>query len=201
MKILVTGFEPWGKWSRNPSGEIAESLAGQSVGPYELVTGVLPVAFGGDIAEVRTLIELHRPEAVLSLGLSGAARALQVERVAVNLKVEEGEDLPVVEGGPAAYFATLPTREMVDFINERGIEAGFSYSAGTFLCNHIMFSVLHFLESQKMNTPAGFIHLPPVPEQTDGKYGMELSRTRTGVLAGLQSISSFLGKLSGVGVV
>ncbi len=201
MKILVTGFEPWGKWSRNPSGDIAESLAGRSVGSYELVTGVLPVAFGKDIAAVRTLIQLHRPEAVVSLGLNGAARTLQVERVAVNLKVEEGEDLPVVEGGPAAYFATLPARDMVESINGRGIEAGLSHSAGTFLCNHIMYSVLHFLESQQMNIPAGFIHLPPVPEQTEGKYGMDLSRTRTGVLAGLQSISSFLGKLSGVGVV
>ncbi len=206
MKLLLTGFEPWGKWDRNPAGEVAQSLAGKTVAGCEVVSAVLPVAHGEDIDRVVPLIETHRPAAVVSLGLGGRM-GLNVERVAVNLKVVDGAngpvDLPVVEGGPAAYFSTLPTREMVARMRSAGAPAQLSYSAGTFLCNHIMYSVLSCVEEQRLDIQAGFIHIPPMPEQVvdSSRPGMALEQVRTGVVAGLEAVVGFLRKQSGVEVV
>ena len=192
-KILVTGFEPWGKWERNPSGEIAEALSGTEVSGCGVVSVVVPVVHGEDIAKVAPLIDEHRPLAVVSLGLGGGP-ALRVERVAVNLKVLDGndgpEDLEVAEGGPAAYFSTLPVREMVAGMRADGVPAQLSYSAGTFLCNHMMYSVLHHLAQQGLDTPAGFIHIPALPEQAvdSGSPSMSLDAMERGVMAGLRAV-------------
>ena len=164
MKILLTGFEPWANWTRNPSGEIAESLSGADIDGAEVISAVLPVAFGEDMARIAPLIERHHPEAIVSLGLGGRVPALHVERVAINLKVVDDQDFPILEG-PQAYFATLPTRDMVAAIREAGVPATLHYSAGTFLCNHVMYSVLHYLRGMDLDVPAGFIHLPRLPGQ------------------------------------
>ncbi|MCZ6636431.1 MAG: pyroglutamyl-peptidase I [bacterium] len=192
MKILVTGFEPWNKWDRNPSGEIAEALAGERMDGVEVVSTVLPVVHGEDIAQVVPLIQTHQPIAVVSLGLHGRASRIHVERVAINFKVVDGEDLPIVADGPAAYFATLPTREMRDAMNGVGVPAQLTYSAGTFLCNHVMYSVLHYLAEQGLDIPAGFLHLPPLPEHVAaglcGGASMALAYTKKGVVAGLEAV-------------
>lgn len=197
MVILVTGFEPWGGWDRNPSGETATSLSGTRIGDCEIISTTVPVVHGEDIGRVAPLIETRRPAAVLSLGLGGGP-ALNVERVAVNLKAIDGEngpaDLPIVEGGPAAYFATLPAQDMVARMQAAGVPARLSYSAGTFLCNHIMYSVLHHLHTRDLDIPAGFIHMPPLPEQVpaDGQPSMALETIRQGITAGLEAILAFL---------
>ena len=198
MKILLTGFEPWGKWDQNPSGEAALSLHGAVVGGHEVVGVTLPVVHGEDFARVTPLIEAHCPAAVVSLGLGGGGTTLNVERVAVNLKVIDGGegdepgDLPVVEGGPAAYFSTLPTRKMVASMQAAGVPARLSYSAGTFLCNHIMYQVLHYLAERRMEIPAGFVHIPALPEQVaaqgDVRGSMAMEDIRRGILAGLEAV-------------
>jgi pyroglutamyl-peptidase len=198
MKILVTGFEPWGEWKRNPSGEIAASLDGEAIQGATVVSATVPVAHGEDVDRVMPLVEQHRPSAVVSLGLAGGASALNVERVAVNLKVIEGENGPVdariVENGPDACFSTLPTRDMVQAIKAAGVPARLSYSAGTFLCNHIMYNVLYHLSLKATSTVAGFIHIPRLPEQgLDGGPSMPLDRMRVGVLAGLEAVVAALG--------
>ena len=202
MKLLLTGFDPWGNWDRNPSGEVAQSLHGTTAGRCEIVSVALPVVHGEDIARVVPMIEMHRPSAVVSLGLSGGAAALHVERVALNMKVVGGEDgqepsdEPVVAGGPAAYFATLPVREMAAAMRAAGVPARLSYSAGTFLCNHIMYQVLHYLSEGGVAVPSGFIHIPQLPEQAAarGSSGgsMALADIRRGVLAGLEAVAEFL---------
>ena len=190
MKILLTGFEPWAEWSSNPSGGVAESLDGTSIGGCEVVSAVLPVVHGADIDRVASLISEHEPVAVVCLGLHGSASALHVERVGINLKVIDGVDYPIVEGGPDAYFSTLPTRAMVQRMEDVKVPARLTYSAGTFLCNHIMYSVLHLVAEDDL--PAGFIHVPPTPELVAelgrSQSSMALETIRTGVVAGVTAV-------------
>ena len=195
MKILLTGFEPWAQWSTNPSGAVAESLDGAIIGGFEVVSTVLPVIHGDDIAKVAPLIAEYKPAAVVSLWL-GSASALHVERVGVNLKVIDGADHPVVAGGPDAYFATLPTREMVTRMQDAGVPARLTYSAGTFLCNHIMYSVLHLIAENGLDIAAGFIHVPPTPELVvelgSAQPSMVLETIHTGVTAGVMAVAESL---------
>jgi pyroglutamyl-peptidase len=192
LKILVTGFEPWGDRKSNPSGDVAASLDGERFGEAEIVSAVLPVVHGSDTAVTFPLIEEHQPSAVVSLGL-GSSTCLNVERVAVNLK---NDDEPIVAGGPAAYFATLPTRAMAEAIVAGGVPARLSYHAGTFLCNHIMYSVLHHLDEEDRAIPAGFIHLPPTPQLVvdQGQTGASMSfeKIREGTVLALVNLVSFL---------
>lgn len=190
--VLVTGFEPWADWPSNPSGEIAKALDGVAVAGHRVVSAILPVVHGEDITKVAPLLAKHRPVAVVSLGLHGGASVLHVERVAVNLKVVDGEDHPVVTGGPDAYFATVPTRDMVSASLAVGIPARLTYSAGTFLCNHIMYSVLHHIAVNGLGMRAGFIHLPPTPDMVvqldSSKASMALSDMHRGVVACLEAV-------------
>ena len=192
MKILLTGFEPWAEWSSNPSGAVAESLNGSSIAGCEVVSAVLPVVHGADIDRVAPLILEHEPVAVVCLGLHGSASALHVERVGINLKVIDGVDYPIVEGGPDAYFSTLPTRAMVRRMEDAKVPAKLTYSAGTFLCNHIMYSVLHLIAERGDGLPAGFIHVPPTPELVTelgrSQPSMALETIRTGVIAGVAAV-------------
>ena len=194
-KILLTGFEPWDDWSHNPSGDIALALNGEMLGGCEIVSAVLPVVHGEDIAIVKPLIENLKPLAVVSLGLHGSASVLHIERVAVNLKVVGGVDHPVVDDGPDAYFATLPTREMVAAIKTSAhVPAKLTYSAGTFLCNHIMYNALHYLSESGNGAQAGFIHLPPTPDMVlgTGKASMALPDIQRGVAAALEAVAQSL---------
>jgi pyroglutamyl-peptidase len=194
LKILMTGFEPWGDWDSNPSGEVAKSLDGEVIGGVEVVGAVLPVAYGEDIAIVTPLIEKLRPSAVVSLGLSRTS-SLNVERVAINMKMD---DQAIVSGGPDAYFATLPTRSMVEAIAAGGIPAKLSYHAGTFLCNHIMYSVLHHISQTGNAIPSGFIHIPPTPKMVrEGDQqgeGMSLGVIREGTVLAVENLVGFLGR-------
>lgn len=163
--ILVTGFGPFGRWIENPSGRIAEMLHGRRIGAAHVAGVVLPVVY--ETAGPRLLAALSdvRPAAVLCLGLGGGTE-IRVERVAINLDDsgpdnagEARQDRPIVPGGPAAYFSTLPVREIVQALQAREVPASLSNSAGTFLCNHVMYVALH-----ARSAPAGFLHLPPAPE-------------------------------------
>ena len=111
-------------------------------------------------------------------------------RFGVNLKVIDGADYPIVEGGPDAYFSTLPTRDMVQRMEDVKVPARLTYSAGTFLCNHIMYSVLHLVAEDDL--PAGFIHVPPTPELVAelgrSQSSMALETIRTGVVAGVTAV-------------
>ncbi|MFT5369285.1 MAG: pyroglutamyl-peptidase [Candidatus Latescibacterota bacterium] len=194
-KILLTGFEPWDHWSHNPSGDIAMALNGEMIGGCDIVSAILPVVHGEDIAIVKPLIAAHKPLAVVSLGLHGSASVLHIERVAVNLKMVGGADHPVVDGGPDAYFATLPTRQMVMAIEDVAhVPAKLTYSAGTFLCNHIMYRVLHHVFVSGLDVKSGFIHLPPTPDMVlgTGKTSMALADMQRGVVAALQVIAEQL---------
>jgi pyroglutamyl-peptidase len=163
--VLLTGFEPFGGDAANPSGEAVHLVAERWDGPEELITAVLPVTFRGAAEQLRKLIAEHRPDIVVAAGLAGGRAAIGVERVAVNLldaRIPDNDgdqpiDVASAPGAPAAHFSTLPVKEITRRIADAGVPAELSYSAGTFVCNHVFFTAL---EAVAAPVRAGFIHVP-----------------------------------------
>ncbi len=201
MKLLLTGFEPFGNSEINPSEQVVHQLAKKEIEGVELLTVILPVErFAGPDTLVRTYISAQ-PDVVLSLGEAGGVTAVTIERVAINLldfSISDNgghlvTDKPIIADGPPAYFATLPTRQLINTLTESGIPAQLSYSAGTFLCNQVMYEMLHYIHKHQLKTPAGFIHLPQLPQQTAGKRpplpSMSLEMMVAGMTAVIQTIT------------
>lgn len=176
MKVLLTGFEPFGGETRNPSAEIVECLP-DKIGGAEIRKLILPVVRGKASAAVREAVENIRPDVILSIGQAGGRGEISVERVAINLddyRIPDNEgnrpvEEPVVPGGPDGYFCTVPVKKMADAIQAAGIPASVSLSAGSFVCNHVMYATLHMLAECYPNTRFGFIHIPYLPEQVTDK--------------------------------
>ena len=166
--ILLTGFEPFGTFPINPSGEVAKALDGRAFGA-EIVRGVvLPVHHREAAAAVARLVDETTPRAIVHLGLAGERARIALERVAVNVMDFEIADNagyratgePCVSGGPVAYFSTLPLGAMLEALIADGVPAYLSSTAGTYLCNQTMYTTRHLLERRGLAIPAGFIHLP-----------------------------------------
>ncbi|WP_369373364.1 pyroglutamyl-peptidase I [Promicromonospora sp. Populi] len=178
MKVLVTGFEPFGGDAVNASGDAVRILAAGWTGPDELVTAVLPVEFDPVRAADGPLLRLldeHSPDVVVAAGLAGGVTRVHVERVAINL-MDAGipdnggaqpVDAPVAEGGPAARFATLPVKAAVAAVRAAGIPAVVSYSAGTYVCNATFYALQHAL-AQRPGVLSGFVHVPRSTEELGG---------------------------------
>ena len=175
-KILVTGFDPFGGEPVNPAFEavklLPESIAGVSVVKLEI-----PTVFTRSAMVVEEAIEREKPDYVLCIGQAGGRSAVTVEKVAINLAEaripdNDGEqpfDTPLREDGDTAYFATLPVKTMVKRINASGIPALMSYTAGTYVCNSIMYNVLYLLDRRFPGVKGGFIHVPYATAQGVGK--------------------------------
>jgi pyroglutamyl-peptidase len=187
MRIVVTGFEPFGPWQRNPSGEVARHLDGSTIVDAEITGLVLPVSYKRASAPLIAAIDELQPDVVLNLG-QGAAVGVRVERLAVNrCTAPEGGDNdgyvpqgePVVPDGPETYVSTLPVNEIVDLLSNDKFKAAPSDSAGEFLCNFVMYMTLHHIATHQLPIRAGFIHASPlreeVPDLTNG-MGMRLKK-------------------------
>ena len=177
MKILLTGFEAFGGSDRNPSEVIAAHLDAETIAGLEIHFRVLPVdRINAPQVLLNSLEKIH-PDAVLCLGEAPRRPVISVERVAINLldypiKDNLGEqvnDLPIRVDGPSAYFVTLPARAIQERLTSAGIPAELSLSAGAFLCNQVLYTLLDHLAITGSNIPAGFIHLPSLPEQVIAK--------------------------------
>lgn len=183
---LVTGFEPFGGDARNPSALAALALDGQEVGGHRVVGAVLPTAFGRSLDALDELLARHRPALVLACGLAGGRGALSLERVAINVddaRIPDNAgarpvDAPVVPDGPAAYFSTLPIKAMRQALLDAGLPAEVSQSAGTFVCNHVFYGLMHRLAARP-GTRGGFLHLPWLEGQ--GEPGLPLGRMVEGL--------------------
>ena len=176
--LLITGFAPFGGDSVNPSWEAVSALP-DTIGGAVLHKLLLPVTFGGAAEAVLAEAERLGPDAVLSVGLAGSRSAVTPEYVGINLRHaripdnagQQPQDQPVVPGGPAAYCATAPVRAMAAAIERSGVPAAVSYTAGTFVCNEVLYSLLHRFDGTA--TRCGFIHLPWL--DTQGKDGPSLT--------------------------
>lgn len=178
MKILVTGFEPFGGETLNPSAQVVDGLP-DSIAGADIVKLILPVVRGEGAVQVAQALEEHQPRAVLSVGQAAGRSTISLERVAINLDdyhmEDNGGNCPqderVVADGPAAYFCTLPLKEMAAAIRAEGIPAELSLSAGSFVCNHVFYSLCHLLATGYPGIRAGFIHIPYLPAQVVDKPG------------------------------
>jgi pyroglutamyl-peptidase len=201
MKILLTGFEPFGGSTINPSEQAARALDGQVICGAQVVTAILPVEWQTAPGALYRALDDHRPDAVLCLGEAAHRPVLTIERLGINLldfRIPDNAglavtDQPVVPGGPVAYFVTLPVRAVLTAVQNAGVPADLSLTAGTYLCNAILYCLLHHLAGQGSRIPAGFIHLPMLPQQaaasTNNLPSMSLETILTGIKAAIDVIS------------
>jgi pyroglutamyl-peptidase len=206
MRMLLTGFEPFGGSNVNPSIEVVRALAGTQLDGIELSTAQLPVDRVSGPATLVFALETYKPDAVLCLGQAMGRQVLSIERVALNLmdySIADNTgsmvtDEPVVPGGPAAYFVTLPVRAMLAALKPVGVPGELSLSAGTFLCNQVLYALLHHLAVNGLSIPAGFIHVPALPVQVADRPSlapsMSLDTMITGVSAALRAIGAELSR-------
>lgn len=180
MTLLLTGYEPFGDHDRNPSAEVARELDGEAVAGRGIVGRVLPVEFDRASDEMEALVEKHEPEAIVATGLAAGRAAVSVERVGINVSDcagipdnadEEPRNERIRDGGGAAHFATLPVVEIVAKLLDAEIPARVSNTAGTHLCNDILYRTRGYLEraGKGSETPMGFVHLPLTPEGAAAK--------------------------------
>lgn len=209
FRILLTGFEPFGGSRINPSQEVVRAIEmarRDDAAGFELHTRILPVEAKRGPATLLAAVKETQPFAVLCLGESGRASAITIERVFVNLaeyRIADNAGVmlrnqAIAPRGPAAYFSTLPMEAMAQAAGESDVPVEFSLSAGAFLCNHIAYALLHALEQRRRRAgsrrvvPAGFVHLPRLPEQVRGEIGkpsMKLEKMVQGVSAMVNTLA------------
>jgi pyroglutamyl-peptidase len=193
--VLVTGFEPFGGDALNPSWLIAQALHRRQIGGRRVVAAQLPTVFGASLTRLNALLAEHRPQLVICLGLAASRAALSLERVAINVndaRIADNAgaqpiDTPVVAGGPAAWFSTLPIKAMRDAMLRAGVPAEVSQTAGTFVCNHVFYGLMHRLATARgfKGTRGGFIHVPLLPEQ--GTPSLPLDQMVEGLRIGIRT--------------
>jgi pyroglutamyl-peptidase len=170
--VLLTGFAPFGGEASNPSWDAVAPLANKRIGGHRIVVRQLPVEFGASLQVLQAAIRETKPALVLCVGQAGGRAQLSIERVAINIddaRIPDNADAcpidaPIVADGPAAYFTTLPIKAMLVAMREAGIPAEVSQTAGTYVCNHVFYGLMHALRG-KPRIRGGFIHIPYAPEQ------------------------------------
>lgn len=193
--VLLTGFEPFNGERVNPSAEIARRLHGAVIAGHRVDGTVLPCTFGGAIAELKRRLRASHPALVVGVGQAGGRAEITPERVAINVddaRITDNAgarpiDVPVVRGGPAAYFSTLPIKAIVAALRARGMPAGVSQTAGTFVCNHVFYGLMHALRRQRA-VRGGFIHVPFLPEQAgNGQPSLPLDTMTEAVAVAIET--------------
>ena len=188
-RILLTGFDPFGGQPVNPSWMAVEALHGRVIEGHRVVSAQLPTVFGRSLDVLRELLVRHEPALVVGTGQAGGRPAISLERIAINVNDariadnagSQPVDTPVVEGAPAAYFSTLPIKAMLASMLAQGIRADVSQTAGTFVCNHVFYGLMHVLatEPRWSGVRGGFLHVPWLPQQ--GQPSMTLEQLATGL--------------------
>ena len=194
MRVLITGFETFGGLKVNPSEQVVRRLEARRDG--DLIAKVLPTEFAAATRRIRRLIQTHRPEAVLCLGVARSRSVISLERFALNIDDTSEADnagririgRPIAKDGPPAYVSTLPLARMLKAVQAAGIPAEISNHAGTYVCNHVFYAARRILELENDTAPCGFIHLPPI--RTGKSRGMALDDMMRAVELSLAVIRS-----------
>ena len=193
--VLLTGFDAFGGDPVNPSWRLVRALHRRQIAGHRVLAAQLPTRFGASIERLHALLAAHRPALVVCLGLAAGRAAISLERIAINVDdariADNGGarpiDTPVIAGAPAAYFSTLPIKAMRAAIEAAGAPAEISQSAGTFVCNHLFYGLMHQLARMPAlrDTRGGFIHVPLLPEQ--GTPSLPLAVMAAGLSAGIRA--------------
>ena len=195
MKILVTGFDPFGGEKINPALETIKRLPDTILGA-QIIKLEIPTVVGKSLAKIKEAVEKENPDVVLSIGQAGGRSEITVERVGINIddcRIPDNEgnqpiDEPVVKGGPAAYFVTIPIKAIVENIKAHNIPASISNTAGTFICNHVCYGIAHLAATRTAAgkpMKSGFIHIPFLPEQVIGKPALTPSMSLETIVSGI----------------
>ncbi|MCI5674963.1 MAG: pyroglutamyl-peptidase I [Ezakiella sp.] len=197
MKILITAFDAFGDDKINPTTVVLNNLPSiiKNASIYKLVIPTIRYKSAQMIIEK---IEEIDPEVVISLGLAGGRPAISIERIAINIddfRICDNEgnmpiDEEIVRGGAPAYFSTLPIKAMLKAIHEEGIAANISNTAGTFVCNHVMYAVADYLSKHNPQVRSGFIHIPYL-DTMDKTPSMNLDELSSGIIAAIEAVVSF----------
>ncbi|WP_251860126.1 pyroglutamyl-peptidase I [Clostridium sp. Marseille-Q2269] len=171
-KVLITGFDPFGGEKVNPALEAVKKIQDEIAGA-EVIKVEIPTVFRKSLEKLEEAIKEHNPDIVICIGQAGGRFDITVERVAINIddaRIPDNEgnspiDIPIFEDGENAYFSTLPIKAMVKEIKENNIPASVSNTAGTFVCNHVMYGLLYMLDKKFKNVKGCFIHVPFIPDQ------------------------------------
>lgn len=171
--VLLTGFDAFGGATVNPSWLAAQALHGRQIAGHRVVAARLPTVFDASLHELQALLSAHRPVLVLCVGQASGRTALSLERVAININDAsladnhgaQPVDTPVVAHGPTAYFSTLPLKAMLQALRRHGLPAELSQTAGTFVCNHVFYGLMHKLATEPwlQGARGGFVHVPDLP--------------------------------------
>ena len=198
MKILVTGFDPFGGEPINPAIESVKRLPDNIAGA-EIIKLEIPTVRKKSLEKVEKAINEYNPDVILSIGQAGGRFDISIERVGINLddfRIPDNEgnqiiDEPIFPDGENSYFVKLPVKAMVQNVQKNNIPASVSYTAGTFVCNHVLYGVLYLIEKKYNGKKSGFIHIPFLPEQVVDKRNtpsMELSTIVKGLTAAIEAI-------------
>lgn len=184
MKMIVSGFEAFGGLKKNPTLDILKDLNQDPPKGIDLYTIELPVVYGSCFEPMNKMIDDVRPDAVLALGVAAGRSSIQPERIGINSEDTGGEgrmgdnegdapvDRTIATKGADGYFSTLPNRDIIHAIRKQGIPADISNSAGTFICNTVLYRLMHKLSSENREIPGGFIHVPATPDMVPPSSGM-----------------------------
>jgi pyroglutamyl-peptidase len=192
--VLLTGFEPFNGATINPAWEAVRALEGWQGDGFQVEVRQLPCVFGDAIEDLTALIDELHPDVVIAVGQAGGRPDISVERVAINVDdasiLDNGGQQPVdtaiAADGPAAYFSTLPIKAIVHALRARGLVAGVSQTAGTFVCNHVFYGLMHHASNQPQPIKAGFIHVPFLPEQAAARPDVPPSMALEDIVAGIK---------------
>lgn len=204
MKILITGFDPFGTEDINPSIEAVKRLP-ETIGETQIIKLEIPTIFHQSAEVVKKAIINEQPDYVLHIGQAGGRAEMTPERVAINLddaRIEDNAnqqpiDQPIKSDGEAAYFSQLPIKAMVEYMKRSNIPASISNTAGTFVCNHIMYQTLYLSKTEFPDLKAGFMHIPFLPEQVIDRPNtpsMDLETIVKGIVASIHAIIDFDGQ-------
>lgn len=200
MKVLITGFDPFGGEKINPAWEAVNALP-SCIDGAEIIKVQLPTVFKKSALKLFESIDAIKPDVVLCVGQAGGRFNLNVERIAINIddgRIPDNEgyqpiDVKIFDDGENAYFSNLPIKAMVEESKKAGVPAAVSNTAGTYVCNHIMYSLLYYINKHNLNIRGGFVHVPYIAEQVMGKKNVpfvELSAMTKGLEACIRAIKS-----------
>ena len=193
--VLVTGFDPFESEPVNPSWEAVRTLDGQGISGADIFARQLPTVFGESRKVLGSLLQTLHPNVVIAVGQAGGRAEMSIERIAINVddaRIADNAgkqpiDVAIEHDGPSAYFSTLPIKAIVRELRAGGIPAAVSQTAGTFVCNHVFYGLMHAIARQKLPMRGGFIHIPYLPSQA-AKHPGQPSMAHDTLVAGLRII-------------
>lgn len=201
MKILITGFDPFGGENVNPAYE-AVKLLPDTIAGAEIIKLEVPTRFHRAGAVLEDAMQRHKPDAVICVGQAGGRAAITPEKVAINLmdgRIPDNAgyqpvDAPIREDGETAYFTSLPVKAMVQRMRDAGIPAAVSYTAGTYVCNYLLYTLMYLIDKKYPNVRGGFIHVPYAMEQVINKPlgtpSMDLRQIARGLETAVEAVAA-----------